>query len=262
MLLKHEVEDIADKGVFYKELQKFVVGSLIYGTSTKNFNKVAEALVRKENVSECIEYLKQTFDQNMINRHYSWSSFPEGIRQIPSKNDYQATLLLYLVEMIRRKGKENRYAENFKITDFTLEHIMPQDFSKWDDVPCFDYNNDGQLVEVIDVVKKNVVRNWKVYSLGNMTLLTGPLNSSISNEVFSIKIDGNDTIEGIRSFVGSLSVAAEIVESFDENPVWDEKKINARTKKLFDDLNSYYRFTSSNVDDNGQIIKDEDNLNE
>ena len=254
-VLKYYVENPTDLGLFMKQLQKFVLGTLIYGTSSKNFNKVAEGLVKKTSCQECIDYLEQTFIQNMNNRNYSFNEFPEGIRQIPEKNNYQATLLLYIAEMIKRNGIENRYPDSIKISGLTLEHIMPQDSSKWNSVPAFDYDEQGNYKEITDPDKIAQLRSYKVYSLGNMTLLTGPLNSSIGNEIFSVKIDGANGIEGIRSYVGSLNVAQEVVDSFDADPIWNEKKINERTKALFECINTYYNFTSSQVEDKKQIIK-------
>lgn len=254
-ILKYYVANSADLLKFMKQLQKFVLGTLVYGTSTKNFNKVAETLVKKNNCQECIDYLEQTFAQNMLNRNFSFNEFPMGIRNISERNNYQAILLLYIIEMIKRNGEENRYPGSLKISDLTLEHIMPQDFSKWSNVETFDYDMKGDYVVVTDIENIKKVRGFKVYSLGNMTLLTGPLNSSIGNEVFNIKIDGANGIKGIKSYVGSLKVAQEIVDSFNADPTWNEKKINERTKKLFDCLNDYYNFTNSNVEDKMPIIK-------
>ena len=132
---------------------------------------------------------------------------------------------------------------------------MPQDNSKWNTVPAFDFDENGNYVEITDDQKKSILRNYKVYSLGNMTLLTGPLNSSIGNEKISIKIDGDGSIDGIRKYVGSLNIAKEVVDLYDENPIWNEKVINKRAKKLFDCLNNYYGFTNCKVEDNKRIIK-------
>lgn len=254
-ILKYYVTNPTNLTEFMKALQKFVLGTVIYGTSTKNFNRVAEMLVKKRTCQECVEFLTQTFNQNMINKNYSFNEFPDGIRQIPDRNNYQATLLLYIIEMIKRNGIENRYPGAFKISELTLEHIMPQDNSKWNTVPAFDFDENGNYVEITDDQKKSILRNYKVYSLGNMTLLTGPLNSSIGNEKISIKIDGDGSIDGIRKYVGSLNIAKEVVDLYDENPIWNEKVINKRAKKLFDCLNNYYGFTNCNVEDNKRIIK-------
>ncbi len=256
VVLKYYVSNPTDLSNFMKQLQKFVLGTLIYGTSAKNFNKVAEVLVKKNNCQECIDYLKQTFNQNMINKNYSFNDFPDGIRQISERNNYQAKLLLFIIEMIKRNGNETKYTGSFKISDLTLEHVMPQEFSKWNYISSYDYDENGQYVEITDTSNKNILRGYKVYSLGNMTLLTGSLNSSIGNEVINVKIDGDGSVDGIRGFVGNLNVTKEIVDLYDNNHIWNEKIINSRTKNLFDCLNSYYCFTTANVEDKKQIIKE------
>lgn len=255
IILKYYVMNPVDFSSFMKQLQKFVLGTLIYGTSSKNFNKVAEILVKKNNCKECIDYLIDIFKQNMINKNFSFNEFPDGIRQITERNNYQAKLLLYIIEMIKRDGIENRYPSFFKISELSLEHIMPQDNSKWSSVKAYDYDEFGNYIEIIDESSKSLLRNYKVYSLGNMTLLTGSLNSSIGNENIEIKINGDGKIDGIRSYVGTLKIAQEIVDMFDNDPIWNEKVINARTKDLFDCLNRYYEFTNSIVEDKKQILK-------
>lgn len=261
VVLKYYVESPTNSSEFLKHIQKFIIGTLIYGTSSKNFNKVSETLVKKDNFDDCIDYLTQTLNQNMRNKNYSFDEFPNGIKQISERNNYQATLLLYLIEMIRRNGIEERYPDSFNISKLTLEHIMPQDFSKWNNIPAYDYNEEGNYVEIYDFENKANLRKYKVYSLGNMTLLTAPLNSSIGNETFDIKIAGKGNIEGIKDYVGSLIVAQEIVDLYNENPIWNEKSINARTKSLFDTLNAYYSFTTNSVEDNIPVIKQKNNSN-
>ena len=63
------------------------------------------------------------------------------------------------------------------------------------------------------------VRKKSIYSIGNMTLLTSKLNTSISNSCFEEKIEGKivrkKQKEGIRKFVGTLSVASEVVDVYD-----------------------------------------------
>ena len=255
VVLKCYIDNPNNLQDFMKQLQKFVLGTVIYGTSSKNFNNVAENLVKKENYKECIDYLTQIFNQNMTNKNYSFNEFPDGIRQITERNNYQATLLLYVIEMIKRNGFENRFPGIFKISELTLEHIMPQDYSKWNSVSAYDYDDKGNYVEITDNISKSILRNYKVYSLGNMTLLTGPLNSSIGNGTINEKIDGDGRVEGIRKYVGTLNIAQEVVDLYDKEPIWNEKVINERTKQLFECINNYYNFTNYFVEDKKQIIK-------
>lgn len=223
-------------------LQKFVLTRLIYGASTKNYNKIAETLLDSNDPNQ---YLK-AYNDNDTN--IDFSSYPIGLSYISGRNNKYATLILFIIEMIRRnKIGEDLYLDTLMYSNKSLEHIIPQKWrSKWINVPCYDYNGLGAYEQVIDIERLENVRSKKVYSIGNMTILTGKLNSSISNEVFEVKIDGKKgKSNGIRKFVGSLSIAKEIVDLYDYKRTFDERDINEREEKIFSELNDYYLITST-----------------
>lgn len=74
---------------------------------------------------------------------------------------------------------------------------------KWALVPCYDYNADGNYVQITKEEDIKEIRDIKKYPIGNMTLLNGPLNSSIGNDIFEVKINGKATRkqrrEGIKN---------------------------------------------------------------
>jgi len=238
-LVKDNPIDIDDR-LF--SLQKFVLTRLIYGASTKNYNKVAEGLLESDNPNQ---YLKSYNDNDS---NIDFSSYPIGLSFISGRNNKYATLILFIIEMIRRnKVGEDLYLDTLMYSNKSLEHIIPQKWrGKWTKVPCYDYNDFGEYEQVTDIERLEKIRDKKVYSIGNMTILTGKLNSSISNEIFEVKIDGKKgKSNGIRKFVGSLSIAKEIVDLYDLNGYFDERTINEREEKLFNELNEYYSITST-----------------
>lgn len=249
-LYKNQLQD-SEKMLF--ALQKFILMRLIYDESNKNYNKVAESLLDKDNSDEAINYLN-----NYSMDKADLTAYPSGLEYIPSRNNNRATILLFLVELIRRyKRGEEKYSDALQYNK-TLEHIIPQKWRKWSNVDCYDFNAEGNYVLVNDKGNIEEVRNKKIYSIGNMTLLNGPLNTSIGNDVFEIKIQGKTTKrrqkEGIRNFVGSLSIAKEIVDKYDEKKTWDERDINERAEELFKELNEYYNFTNSYIKQNKSIL--------
>lgn len=233
-LVKDSPEDIDDK-LF--ALQKFIIIRLIYGASTKNYNKIAETLLDSDNPTE---YLRN-YNENDNNINYD--VFPVGLEYISGRNNKYATLILFIVEMIRRqKNGEDMYSDTLMYNGKSLEHVIPQKWTtKWINVPCYDYNSDGEFEEITEIEQLERVRNRKVYSIGNMTLLTGKLNSSISNEVIEVKVEGKKgKSNGMKKFVGSISVAQEIVDIYSENKRFDERDIYAREEQIFVELNSFY----------------------
>lgn len=214
-------------------LQRFVLKRFCWKASIKNYNKICSVLLSADNP---IGYL-ESYNDNTVD--VAWDCYPLGLKTI--KNS-PATLILFLVEMIRRnKAGEDKYSDPL-LYNKTLEHIMPQRWEKnWSDVPSYILNQNNEYEIVSDYEQKVKNRKSKIMSIGNMTLLSSKLNTSISNDSFEYKINGKKG-KGIKYFMGSLSVAKEIVDDYDLTKAWDERNIFDRELSLFDELNQYYNF--------------------
>lgn len=214
-------------------LQKFVLKRFLWKASIKNYNKCCLSLLSSQNPNTYLDsYNEQTVD-------VQWDYFPQGLKTI--KNNH-ATLILFLIEMIRRHEKgEDNYSDTL-LYNKSLEHIMPQKWEKnWSTVPSYILNIENMFEEVTDheLLVKN--RKSKIYSIGNMTLLASKLNTSISNDCFKCKIEGKKD-KGMKVFVGTLSIAQEIVDAYNNNHKWDERDIINRETTLFNELNAYFEF--------------------
>ena len=214
-------------------LQNFVLKRFCWKASIKNYNKVCLTLLTSSNP---IGYLKSYNDQTL---DVDWEHYPSGLKVIKNA---PATLILFLIEMIRRQANgEDKYSDPL-LYNKTLEHVMPQKWEKnWGNVSSYilNRNNDYELITDYEQISRN--RKEKIYSIGNMTLLSSKLNTSISNDSFEYKINGKKE-KGIKYFVGSLSVAQEIVNTYNSSKEWDERNIMDRELSLFDELNDYYDF--------------------
>lgn len=232
-LVRNKPEGYIDE---IKELQKFIVQRIIYKAKTKNYNKVCENLL--DDNRNRIKYLQ---DYNN-NEPMGLDGFPTGLTLVTNKT---ATLILFLVEMIKRNGEEDKYSDDL-IYNQSLEHIMPKKWAThWFKTKCYIPNPNGnkpEYIEITDNERIEEIRKKSIVDIGNMTLLKSSLNTSISNNSFKVKIEGNNKKDGIRKYVGSLNVAKEIVDIYDEQQSWDERDIHKRNKLLFDDLNDYYNF--------------------
>jgi len=105
---------------------------------------------------------------------------------------------------------------------------------------CSSYDENGDIITGIEEFISN--RNMAVGSIGNFALLTSALNSSISNDSFSVKIDGNGKKQGIRQYAANLIHTKEIIKIFDETKLWDERNIFERESRFFKQLNDFYHF--------------------
>ena len=229
-LVKNKDSDISNK-LF--GLQKFVLKRFLWKASKKNYNKCCLEVLKSDNPNKYFE------DYNTNTDGIDWNAYPMQIKNIANK---QATLLLFVIEMIRRNNNgEDNYSDTL-IYNKSLEHIMPKKWKEhWFSVPSYRIDENGGYLEVPQE-EKEANRKVEICSLGNMTLLNAKLNSKISNDEFCYKIDGKHNKKGIRNFVGSLSIANEIVLRYDLTKKWDEIDIIERELSLANELNSYFGF--------------------
>lgn len=230
-VIKEADEDLEEK-LF--ALQKFVLMRFIYKAKTKNYNKVCDTLMTVDNP---VQYLKSYNDADEL----GLNEYPVGLKRIHNK---PAILILFLLELIRRNGEESKYPGGMKYV-LSLEHIMPKAWEKhWSNVSSYKYDEINKEFQQVTIYAEFVEhRKNMIASIGNMTLLTAGLNSAIGNAAFTEKIVGNGKYDGYKKYVGSLTIAQEIVTVFEQNKQWDERNIIERNRTLFAELNAYYRFT-------------------
>lgn len=104
-----------------------------------------------------------------------------------------------------------------------IEHLLPQDWGKYWPLP--EGHSDEDLLR----------RRSAVHQLGNLTLVTGKLNPSLSNKNWEFKRLAIQKHNLVRLTTGSVLSKPESVVEFDENSwaaSWDESRIFARTQHL------------------------------
>lgn len=98
----------------------------------------------------------------------------------------------------------------------TIEHVMPQRF-KPEEWPYPEQ-------ESVDKQEQDSRRQTLLHSLGNLTLLTQPLNSEVSNGPFNIKRP--------EITKQSLLILNSYFQRFSDSDRWDENSIIERGKHL------------------------------
>ena len=71
-------------------------------------------------------------------------------------------------------------------------------------------------------------RNHLVLTLGNCTMITQSLNSSISNDQWSVKLEGKNNRGGLKAYASGLLTLDDVLTQEE----WNETKIMERSKKL------------------------------
>ncbi|MEY2150357.1 DUF262 domain-containing protein [Rhodanobacter sp. 115] len=106
----------------------------------------------------------------------------------------------------------------------TVEHVMPQ---SWTVVPS--YQLDGMTDD------QRAARDIAIHGFGNLTLLTQPLNSSVSNGPFNDWQDpSGQAVEGKRSKLGQSALLMNTYFGQKGLDNWGEETIAARADALYD----------------------------
>ena len=168
------------------------------------------------------------------------------------KDNKDARYILHRLEMqMRQRSKHAPDDDLPPVQGITLEHVLPQKWRnhwllpssqglvKWEDILSSDYKEknpdwkdsypeEGQeesalanssYADALEVAKK---RDESLHSFGNLTLLIGTLNASVSNANFSRK-------KPAIAEHSSLSMNREICK----NDGWDVEEIGKRTENLY-----------------------------
>ncbi len=210
-----------------KKVEVYIVRSIVCGESTKNLNKECPILIKGDVTLD--DYIK---DKNLNDRR-----FAEGLKTIKENN--LGKLLLFWIELYKQYNDKKSEKKALYFT-FTLEHVMPQNWEDFWGIDVLPVINTDTREQITDDELAAYVRTSAVYELGNMALLSGNLNSAISNYEFSRKIEGDPNgkmknKDGIRKYA-TLSTTTDVVKVYDDNGIWNEIEIRKRTKEFMKDI--------------------------
>lgn len=217
-LLSSEVpEQQLQKGL--RALESYLVRRMIHGVTTKNYNRLFVSLLgrledsRAERAGDVIvEYL---------------GSRDAHVRFWPNDADIEDTFmdrpvyrmltrgrLRIVLEGIEEELRTDKAESDSVPRGLTIEHVMPQQWHHhWP--PPADLG-DGRSPEER--------RNQRIHSIGNLTLVNQPLNSSLSNAPWEEK---RVTLNGHATLFLNKDLWTNAPD------VWDEDAIKTRARRLF-----------------------------
>lgn len=203
-------------------LESYILRRDICGLTTKNYNRLFVGIIDRLRAAEgnrvdaLIAYLSSR--QSEIDR---WPDDAEWRQGWLGRDQYKGPRqprLRYLFEAIER-AKRSALNEDIEIKSaLTVEHIMPQSWHTSWPIPGIDHLDDLDP----ERLTRQVEREGAINKLGNLTLLTGALNSSVSNGPYSVKMPA------VRSH-SSLALNREL-NGYDE---WTEAQVAERGAALF-----------------------------
>lgn len=211
-----QVQNSDEKKNILKYLETYLMRRIIVKATTKNYNQLFRASLFVNEV-DTLDKLKNVIEKksDRINFMPTDEDLKKGFNEAWLTNK-QATGVLYLIEKTIR-GDLNSTELRF-INEYSLEHIMPK---KW-------RNNWDKSSSLSDEQKEE--RDKLLKTLGNLTLITKRLNSSISDADWKTKKVGKGNHKGLNEYANGIEIFSEYLSK----NKWDEECIKERSNKIYD----------------------------
>jgi uncharacterized protein with ParB-like and HNH nuclease domain len=207
-----------DRDGIAEDLESFLVRRLVCGLTTKNYNNLFLQLLRA--ASESGSLSRATFRQILLEQKGDAVVWPDDERFRRAwltqpvyrlmKSSRRVEMILRAIEDFVRDNKKEKFILLGKLT---VEHVMPQSWQENWPLP-----HDGKSPEDASYERDEII-----HTLGNLTLLTQELNSSVGNAPFEIR----------RPEITKHS-ALHLNVYFQDRQTWNESAILERGAFLFE----------------------------
>jgi hypothetical protein len=205
------VENSEEQSRMVRLLESYLLRRMVAGESPKNYNNFFASLARG-GVDSYAELLARFLESDDPSSRFPKDDAVRRGFQETNLTNRQARVVLYLLEAsIRDSSRHSTALAGFK--HYTLEHVMPKKWrNHWPSIP------EEQAEERDQVLRK----------LGNLTLLSSKLNTSIRDSDWDRKKEGSKARAGLKRYGAGL----EIFDQDLREDVWDEARIRARGLRL------------------------------
>lgn len=230
MIILNEKIDDEDLVTIEKVFESYILRRAVAGLSTKNLNRIflgVASFIKSNGVSleNVTKYLSTRTGDSGV-----WPSddkFFEGWMNNPLDAMLGHSQIVHCLLHLNEKFRTSKNEEVNITGSLTLEHLMPSDWIEhW---PLPDGEQGLSWAEMYQAEEGNAraeatkLRNSKVSTMGNLTIITGPLNSSFQNKQWSIK----------KPELQKYSLLP-INQKLWELEEWNESTIEKRGKELFE----------------------------
>lgn len=166
------VNDQQEQNKIFDYLESYIMRRMVCHANTKNYNQlfgerfISNNILKKDDLKSFID--KRS---DKVNYMPSDSELKDGFHQSKLTNKQAAGILYFIESKIRDRAKHS--TSLLGLNRYSLEHLMPK---KWE-------NHWGKLSNEQDKLN----RNRKLLTLGNLTIITASLNSSIRDGNWNVK---------------------------------------------------------------------------
>lgn len=214
LYILRNISDETTKNELFGIIETYIMRRMITHSNTKNYNQLfTDKLINNRVLSkqEFLDYIEKRDDK--VNFLPTDEELEKGFNTSILINK-QSAGILYLIESKIRNEKDSTAL--LGINKYSLEHLMPK---KW-------RNNWDKLSSK----ESEINRDRKLLTLGNLTIITQSLNSSIRDSKWEDKLKGKNKKGGLIEYSGGLKT----ISQFLEYPEWDEKTIEERALFLYE----------------------------
>lgn len=214
LYILRNISDETTKNELFGIIETYIMRRMITHSNTKNYNQLfTDKLINNRVLSkqEFLDYIEKRDDK--VNFLPTDEELKKGFNTSILINK-QSAGILYLIESKIRNEKDSTAL--LGINKYSLEHLMPK---KW-------RNNWDKLSSK----ESEINRDRKLLTLGNLTIITQSLNSSIRDSKWEDKLKGKNKKGGLIEYSGGLKT----ISQFLEYPEWDEKTIEERALFLYE----------------------------
>lgn len=213
LFVERNVKNLSVKNELYYYLESYIMRRLVTRETTKNYNQLfSDRLIFNRILSkqEFINYIGSQNDK--VNRMPTDTDVKAAFNDSWLTNKY-ATGILYLIES-KIRDRRRHSTRLLGISKYSLEHLMPK---KWRN--HWTFSGDKVAADL---------RDRKLLTLGNLTIITQSLNASIRDADWQTKKLGHNNKGGLRIYAEGV----ETLSTFLETDVWDETAIQNRAVYL------------------------------
>ena len=201
----------------FNALESFLVRRMLCRQTTKDYNRLVLELsvrLRETGLSRADSVVAQ-FLKNQTAYAREWPTDDAVTHALMSSPLYRLLTrgrLRLLLEGVERQLRSSGKAEQLAVPkNLTIEHLMPVGWRE----------REWPLPEGVDIEASTYQRNTLIHSIGNLTLVTQKLNSSMSNDEWNSKKDE----------LQEHSVMLLNNELLSED-AWDEEAIVNRSRRM------------------------------
>ena len=194
-------------------LESYIMRRIVMHASSKNYNRLfSEELISNESLTKT--KLKELIEEksDKVNYMPSDADLKKGFDESKLTNKHAAGILYLIESSIRNRNVHSTAL--LGLNRYSLEHLMPKKWENhWDKV-----NTEQERID----------RNRKLLTLGNLTIITSSLNTSIRDANWDTKKEGKKDKKGLKQFASGIDTFSEFLTRSE----WNEKVIIERAEFL------------------------------